>query len=78
MDDLKEFADKEGKFWEFVWLSDSLRVRFTAGALIRNDCLDFRCLNQALTVENSMIGLIEKLLAIRLTFQSHMARKLSC
>jgi len=23
------------------------------GALIRNDCLDFRCLNQPLTVENS-------------------------
>ena len=54
MNDLKEFADKGG---QVLGICNGFQILCESGllpgALIRNDCLDFRCLNQALTVENS-------------------------
>ena len=54
MNDLKEFADKGG---QVLGICNGFQILCESGllpgALIRNDCLDFRCLNQSLTVENS-------------------------
>jgi len=54
MNDLKEFADKGG---QVLGICNGFQILCESGllpgALIRNDCLDFRCLNQALTVGNS-------------------------
>jgi len=54
MNDLKEFADNGG---QVLGICNGFQILCESGllpgALIRNDCLDFRCLNQPLTVENS-------------------------
>lgn len=54
MNDLKEFADKGG---QILGICNGFQILCESGllpgALIRNDCLDFRCLNQPLSVENS-------------------------
>ncbi len=54
MNDLKEFAQKGG---HILGICNGFQILCESGllpgALIRNDCLDFRCLNQPLSVENS-------------------------
>ena len=54
MQDLKEFAEKGG---QVLGICNGFQILCESGllpgALIRNDCLDFRCLNQNLSVENS-------------------------
>ena len=54
MQDLKEFAEKGG---QILGICNGFQILCESGllpgALIRNDCLDFRCLNQSLIVENS-------------------------
>ena len=54
MHDLKEFAQRGG---QVLGICNGFQILCESGllpgALIRNDCLDFRCLNQNLTVENS-------------------------
>ena len=54
MSDLKNFADRGG---QVLGICNGFQILCEAGllpgALIRNDCLDFRCLNQALQVEDS-------------------------
>ena len=54
MNDVKEFSDKGGQVLGicngFQILCESVLL---PGGLIRNDCLDFRCLNQPLIVEDS-------------------------
>jgi len=54
MQDLKEFAEKGG---QVLGICNGFQILCESGllpgALIRNDCLDFRCLNQNLLVENS-------------------------
>jgi phosphoribosylformylglycinamidine synthase len=54
MQDLKEFAEKGG---QVLGICNGFQILCESGllpgALIRNDCLDFRCLNQSLIVENS-------------------------
>lgn len=54
MHDLKEFAGNGG---QVLGICNGFQILCESGllpgALIRNNCLDFRCLNQALTVENS-------------------------
>ena len=54
MHDLKEFAERGG---QVLGICNGFQILCESGllpgALIRNDCLDFRCLNQNLTVENS-------------------------
>ena len=54
MNNLKEFADNGG---QVLGICNGFQILCESGllpgALIRNDCLDFRCLNQPLTVENS-------------------------
>ena len=54
MNDLKEFALKGG---HILGICNGFQILCESGllpgALIRNDCLDFRCLNQPLLVENS-------------------------
>ena len=54
MNDLKEFGQKGG---HILGICNGFQILCESGllpgALIRNDCLDFRCLNQSLSVENS-------------------------
>ena len=54
MNDLKEFGQKGG---HILGICNGFQILCESGllpgALIRNDCLDFRCLNQPLFVENS-------------------------
>lgn len=54
MQDLKEFAEKGG---QVLGICNGFQILCESGllpgALIRNDCIDFRCLNQNLLVENS-------------------------
>ena len=54
MNDLKEFGQKGG---HILGICNGFQILCESGllpgALIRNDCLDFRCLNQPLLVENS-------------------------
>ena len=54
MADLKNFAAQGG---QVLGICNGFQILCEAGllpgALIRNDCLDFRCLNQTLTVEDS-------------------------
>jgi phosphoribosylformylglycinamidine synthase len=54
MTDLKNFAAKGG---QVLGICNGFQILCEAGllpgALIRNDCLDFRCLNQSLKVEDS-------------------------
>ena len=54
MNDLKEFAQNGG---QVLGICNGFQILCESGllpgALIRNDCLDFRCLNQPLSVENS-------------------------
>jgi phosphoribosylformylglycinamidine synthase len=54
MKDLKEFSERGGSI---LGICNGFQILCESGllpgALIRNDCIDFRCLNQALKVENS-------------------------
>lgn len=54
MSDLKEFAKKGG---QVLGICNGFQILCEAGllpgALIRNDCIEFRCLNQVLAVEDS-------------------------
>ena len=54
MNDLKEFSEKGG---QVLGICNGFQILCESGllpgALIRNDCLDFRCLNQPLLVEDS-------------------------
>jgi phosphoribosylformylglycinamidine synthase len=54
MNDLKEFADKGG---QILGICNGFQILCESGllpgALIRNECIDFRCLNQELRVEDS-------------------------
>ena len=54
MNDLKEFSDNGG---QILGICNGFQILCESGllpgALIRNDCLDFRCLNQSLFVEDS-------------------------
>jgi phosphoribosylformylglycinamidine synthase subunit PurQ / glutaminase len=54
MNDLKEFVAKGG---QVLGICNGFQILCEAGllpgALVRNDCIEFRCLNQALRVENS-------------------------
>lgn len=54
MKDLKEFSERGGSI---LGICNGFQILCESGllpgALIRNECIDFRCLNQALKVENS-------------------------
>ena len=54
MKDLLEFADMGG---QVLGICNGFQILCESGllpgALVRNDCIDFRCINQPLLVENS-------------------------
>ena len=54
MSDLKEFVEKGG---QVLGICNGFQILCEAGllpgALVRNDCIEFRCINQPLLVENS-------------------------
>jgi len=54
MSDLKEFAEKGG---QVLGICNGFQILCEAGllpgALVRNDCIEFRCINQPLRVEDS-------------------------
>jgi phosphoribosylformylglycinamidine synthase subunit PurQ / glutaminase len=54
MSDLKEFAEKGG---QVLGICNGFQILCEAGllpgALVRNDCMEFRCINQPLRVEDS-------------------------
>jgi phosphoribosylformylglycinamidine synthase len=54
MKDLKSLPKRAGKCWGFVTVFKFFVKRvLLPGALIRNDCLEFRCVNQKVKVEDS-------------------------
>ena len=68
MSDLKEFAGKGG---QVLGICNGFQILCEAGllpgALVRNDCMEFRCVNQPLLVENSNDRFNRETLGSRLT-----------
>ena len=68
MEDIKRFADQGG---QVLGICNGFQILCESGllpgALVRNDCMEFRCINQALTVENSNDHFNQDILGSELT-----------
>ena len=68
MDDVKRFADQGG---QVLGICNGFQILCESGllpgALVRNDCMEFRCINQALKVENSNDRFNQDILGAELT-----------
>ena len=68
MDDVKRFADQGG---QVLGICNGFQILCESGllpgALVRNDCMEFRCINQALKVENSNDRFNQDILGSELT-----------
>ncbi len=68
MDDVKRFADQGG---QVLGICNGFQILCESGllpgALVRNDCMEFRCINQALKVENSNDRFHQDILGSELT-----------
>ena len=68
MEDVKRFADQGG---QVLGICNGFQILCESGllpgALVRNDCMEFRCINQALKVENSNDRFNQDILGAELT-----------
>lgn len=68
MEDVKRFADRGG---QVLGICNGFQILCESGllpgALVRNDCMEFRCINQALKVENSNDRFHQDILGAELT-----------
>ena len=68
MEDVKRFADQGG---QVLGICNGFQILCESGllpgALVRNDCMEFRCVNQALKVENSNDRFNQDILGAELT-----------
>ena len=68
MEDVKRFADQGG---QVLGICNGFQILCESGllpgALVRNDCMEFRCINQALKVENSNNRFNQDILGSELT-----------
>ena len=68
MEDVKRFADQGG---QVLGICNGFQILCESGllpgALVRNDCMEFRCINQALKVENSNDRFNQDILGSELT-----------
>jgi len=68
MEDVKRFADQGG---QVLGICNGFQILCESGllpgALVRNDCMEFRCINQALMVENSNDRFNQDILSPELT-----------
>ena len=68
MNDVKRFADQGG---QVLGICNGFQILCESGllpgALVRNDCMEFRCINQALKVENSNDRFNQDILGAELT-----------
>ena len=68
MEDVKRFADQGG---QVLGICNGFQILCESGllpgALVRNDCMEFRCINQTLKVENSNDRFNQEILSSELT-----------
>ena len=68
MEDVKRFADQGG---QVLGICNGFQILCESGllpgALVRNDCMEFRCINQTLMVENSNDRFNQEILSSELT-----------